>query len=225
MTERRTKIIACQTVGEELKSLLPDNFDLEMLDYGLHNIPENLHTRLQAAIDHSGPGYETVLIGYGLCAKAVIGLKSRSSRLVIPRVDDCISLFLGSRDEYLRQLSRAPGTFYLTKGWIECGEDPYTEYCALKEKYGQDKAYRITKRYIANYTRLALITSGNFDSEVYRKYAKMVADHFDLAFEEIPGSTEFLLDFVKGRWGKDFVILPPGQEVEYKMFYDLGDGA
>jgi hypothetical protein len=219
MAKRRTKIIACQTVGEELKSLLPNGYDMEMLEYGLHNVPDKLHDQLQAAIDRTGPEYGTILIGYGMCANAILGLKSRRFRLVIPKADDCITLFLGSRQEYLRQLSLAPGTFFLTKGWIECGEDPYTEYCALRTKYGHGKAYKITKRYIHNYTRLALINSGNYSSEAYRKYAKMVSDYFDLDYEEIPGSNELLEKFVSGAWEKGFVIVPPGGVVRYDMFY------
>ncbi len=222
MEALRTKIIACQTIGEELKPLLPNGFEMEMLEYGLHNDPKKLHTQLQVAIDNTSPEYGTILVGYGLCANAIVGIKSRNFKLVIPKADDCITLYLGSREEYLSQLAQAPGTYYLTKGWIECGEDPYTVYCALRQKYGHEKAYKITKRYIINYTRLALIDSGNFNSEAYRKYAKMVADHFDLTYEEIPGSRKFLERFVHGEWEKDFVIVPPGEIVQYEMFYNPG---
>ncbi len=223
MEKLLTKIIACQTVGEELKPLLPSDFAMEMLAYGLHNVPETLHFQLQEAIDHTGPEYGTILIGYGMCANAIVGIKSRGFRLVIPKADDCITLYLGSREEYLRQLRMAPGTYYLTKGWIECGEDPYTEYCAMRERYGHEKAYKITKRYIINYTRLALIDSGNYNSEAYRKYAKMVADHFGLTYEEIPGSKKFLERFIRGEWEKDFVIVQPGGTVQYDMFYNPSD--
>jgi len=219
MAACRIKIIACQTVGEELKPLLPNGYDMEMLEYALHNVPERLHVQLQAAIDKTGPEYGTILLGYGMCANAILGLSSRRFLLVIPKADDCITLFLGSRQEYLRQLSLAPGTFFLTKGWIECGEDPYTEYCALRTKYGHEKAYKITKRYIGNYTRLALINSGNYDSEAYRKYARMVSDYFDLDYEEIPGSNELLKNFVSRAWENGFVIVPPGGVVRYDMFY------
>jgi hypothetical protein len=219
MDKLRTKIIACQTIGEELKPLLPNDYTLEMLEYGLHNVPESLHSRLQEAIDATGLEYGTILLGYGLCANAILGLNSRAFRLVIPRADDCITLFLGSRQEYLRQLSLAPGTFFLTKGWIECGEDPYTEYCSLRKKYGHEKALKITKRYIQNYTRLALIDSGSYNSEAYHKYARMVADYFNLAYEEILGSNELLERFIHGAWEKGFVVVPPGQVVGYDLFY------
>ena len=221
--KNQTKIIACQTVGEELKSLIPNGLDMIMLEYGLHNVPEKLHLQLQEAIDATSEEIETILLGYGMCANAVVGLNSRTFRLVIPKADDCITLFLGSQDAYLQQFKQSPGTFYLTKGWIECGEDPYTEYCAMREKYGHEKANRITKRYIANYTRLALINMGNCDSKAYRKYAKMVADHFNLNYEEIPGSNALLKKLVRGEWDQDFVVVPPGEIVRYKMFYNLGD--
>ncbi|MBN1314669.1 MAG: DUF1638 domain-containing protein [Anaerolineales bacterium] len=219
----RIKIIACPTVGEELKQLLPDNFEMALLDYGLHNVPEKLHAQLQTEIDVTSSDVGTILFGYGLCANAIIGLKSHTFKLVFPRADDCITLFLGSRDEYLRQFRQAPGTFYLTRGWIECGEDPYTEYCAMREKIGHERALRITKQYIANYTRLALIKSENHDRnlEAYRKYAKMVADHFDLVYEEIPGSNSFLKKLLHMEWDHDFVIIEPGNQVRYDSFFKL----
>jgi len=223
MAELRTKIIACPTVGEELKPLLPDAYTLEMLEYGLHNVPANLHEQLQAAIDATGPEYGTILLGYGLCANAILRLESRRFRLVIPRADDCITLFLGSRQEYIRQLSLAPGTFFLTRGWIECGEDPYTEYCSLRTKYGHEKAFKIARRYIQNYTRLALIDSGSCISEAYRKYARMVADYFSLAYEEIPGSNGLLERLINGAWSAGFVVVPPGEVVQYDMFYGSSD--
>ena len=219
MHEPQTKIIACQTVAEELKSILPTGFEMEVLDYGLHNIPHVLHQRLQKAIDHTKPEFSTILVGYGLCANAILGIYTRKFQLVIPRVDDCIALCLGSREEYRHQLKLAPGTFFLSKGWIECGEDPYTEYCAMREKYGHEKALRLTKRYISNYTRLALIKSGDYDTEAYRKYARMVADHFELIYEEIQGSPEYLRNFIQGKWEQDFVVVPPGRKISFDLFY------
>jgi hypothetical protein len=67
-----------------------------------------------------------------------------------------------------------------------------------------------------------LIDTGNYNSEAYRKYAKMVADHFDLAYEEIPGSRDFLERLIRGEWEKDFVVVQPGETVQYDMFYNLG---
>lgn len=78
---------------------------------------------------------------------AVVGLRAAGASLVIPRVDDCISIFLGSRDAYRAQASSEPGTYYLIKGWIEVGGGPFEEHKRLIEKYGKQKADRDDSAY------------------------------------------------------------------------------
>jgi hypothetical protein len=218
----RAKIIACATVGEELEGLMPASMPSTLLEFGLHCTPEKLNATLQAEIDQTQEEVDTVLLGYGMCSKGALGLAARRFRLVIPRVDDCIALFLGSRDEYTKQCLKEPGTFYLTKGWIECGDDPYTEYLKARQRYGHQKAYWVEKRILANYTRVALIDTGNHDMEKYREYAKKMAEFFDLTFEEIAGSNSFLRRLVEGNWGDDFFVVEPGGRVKSEMFGFLG---
>jgi hypothetical protein len=215
---KTAKIIACETVAEELKPLIPEHLPYQFLKFGLHNTPEQLNTELQEAIDTTAEDVDTLLFGYGMCSKGLIGLHARQYRLVIPKADDCIALFLGSRREYLQQCRKEPGTFFLTKGWIECGDDPYTEYLKLCRKYGERKAFRIEKRVIANYTRLALINTGNYDVEKYRSYAQKQADFFGLKYEEIPGSKILINKLLTGDWDRDFVVVKPGGRVEQSMF-------
>jgi hypothetical protein len=216
----RAKIIACETVGEELRNLIPEGIPCTFLEFGLHCTPEKLNAALQKEIDETRDGVDTILLGYGMCSKGALGLEARNFKLVIPRVDDCIALFLGSKDEYTKQHLKAPGTFYLTKGWIECGDDPYTEYVKLRGKYGDEKAYWLEKKVIENYTRLALINTGNYNLGRYREYAKMVARFFSLTFEEIPGSNVLIRKLIEGDWDESFVIVEPGGKVRYDMFLD-----
>ena len=103
---------------------------------------------------------------------AVIGLRANGCTLVVPHVDDCISIFLGSRDEYQKQIRAEPGTYYLTKGWIEVGDTPFSEYDRLVEKYGEKRADRLIRLSIKNYTRLALIDTGHGEMERHRAYAQ-----------------------------------------------------
>jgi hypothetical protein len=220
----RAKIIACETVGEELRNLIPGGIPCTFLEFGLHCTPEKLNAALQREIDKTQEDVDTILLGYGMCSKGALGLEARNFKLVIPRVDDCIALFLGSKDEYTKQHLKAPGTFYLTKGWIECGDDPYTEYLKMRGKYSDEKAYWVEKKVIENYTRLALIDTGNYNLEKYREYAKMVADFFDLTFEEIPGSNVLIRKLIEGDWDGNFIVVEPGGKVRYEMFLDnLGD--
>jgi hypothetical protein len=214
----RSKIIACETVGDAICGLIPTEMESEFLEFGLHLIPDRLHEALQKSIDTTRKEVDTILLGYGMCSKGAVGLQARRWRLVVPKVDDCIALFLGSRSEYREQCLAEPGTFYLTKGWIECGDDPYTEYLKMVECYGLDKAFRLEKAVIANYTRLAFIHTGDDQTERYRAYARKVAGLFDLKYEEIRGSRILLEKLIQGRWDEDFLVIEPGASVEYDMF-------
>lgn len=219
MTKARTKVIACATVIEEMLPLLPPGVAYQILDFGLHVNPEELRRTLQDTIDATGDGMDTIILGYGLCSQAVIGLRANGCTLVVPRVDDCIAIFLGSRAAYKQQSYAEPGTYYLTKGWIEVGDSPFAEYNRLVERYGQARADRVIHIMLKNYTRLALINTGQYQLERYRDYARRTAARFGLRYEEIQGSTALVKKMISGPWEDEFVVVSPGQVIDYEAFF------
>ena len=218
MSHQHTRIIACATVIEEMLSLIPHGMTYQILDFGLHRNPEALKRALQDAIDASLPAIETIILGYGLCSQAVVGLRANGCRLVVPKVDDCIAIFLGSNQDYKRQTRAEPGTYYLTKGWIEAGDGPFEEYDGLVERYGQEKAEWLMEKMLKNYTRLALINTGQYELERYRDYGRNTAARFGLRYEEIPGSTALVAKMLNGPWDDDFVIVHPGETITFMDF-------
>jgi len=220
----RVKVIACATVMEEMAPRMPAEMPRQVLDFGLHLHPNSLTAELQAAIDDS-PDLDAVLLGYGLCSRAVVGLRATHCRLVLPKVDDCIAIFLGSRGEYERQVRGEPGTYYLTKGWIEVGDSPFDEVDRLAETYGPERATRMIGLMFRNYSRVALIDTGSQDLERYRAYARAAAERFGLRFEEIPGSPELVEKLLTGPWDEDFVIVERGGVVRYEAFMRFRPGA
>jgi Protein of unknown function (DUF1638) len=214
----RTLVLACATVIEEMQSMLPAGIPCQVLEFGLHLRPKLLTQALQAAIDQS-PDVDLILLGYGLCSRAVIGLKSARATLVVPRTDDCIAIFLGSRDAYQNQMNRELGTYYLTKGWIEVGDTPFEEHTRLVKRYGEEKAAFVIKMLLKNYTRLALIKTGSYDLEKYRDYARRTAERFGLRFEEIEGAPSLVKKLLFGPWDDEIVVCPPGQAITDEMFW------
>jgi len=215
-----SKIIACQVVIEELLPLLPKGVEYETLDLGLHVNPDKLRIARQEKIDASGKEAGAMLLGYGLCSRAVVGLHSEKCSLVVPCVDDCIGIFLGSREAYLKQLKAEPGTYYLTKGWIEAGDNLFGDHNRMMERYGPEQAEALIKRMLQNYTRLVFINTGQYRVEHYREYCEGVASRFSLRFQEILGATTLVKKMVNGPWDEDFVVVPPGQTVTYEAFYE-----
>jgi hypothetical protein len=211
-------VIACATVIEEMMPHLPPDVQYEVLDFGLHVNPEALRSSLQQAIDTASETAETIILGYGLCSQAVVGLRANDCTLVVPKVDDCIAIFLGSGEAYKAQAHSEPGTYYLTKGWIEAGDSPFDEYDSLVEQYGEERARWLIARILKNYTRLALINTGQYELERYRDYSRHTAERFGLRYEEIPGSDALIKRLLHGPWDGDFVVARPGETISYLDF-------
>jgi len=218
MDPKRTKVIACATVIEEMLPYLPADMAYQVLDFGLHLSPGKLRDQLQEAVDASGSQFDTLLLGYGLCSLAVIGLRASHCTLVMPRVDDCIAIFLGSHQAYSEQAKKEPGTYYLTKGWIEVADTPFDEFERMVAQFGEERAARLMKTILKHYTRLAYIDTGHTDKQPYVEYARKTADKFDLRFEEIPGSNALILKMLTGPWDREFLVVEPGKTVSYLDF-------
>jgi hypothetical protein len=220
VTKKRTLVIACATVFEEMAPLLPPEMDTQVLEFGLHANPNRLRLAIQEAIDSVSGQYERVLLGYGLCSRAIEGIRANGCTLVIPKVHDCIAIFLGSHAAYCDQSGAEPGTYYLTKGWIEAGDLPFAEYDRLLEKYGQERALYILKMMLANYKRLALINTGQYEIDRYREYSRAMAEQFNLRYEEIEGSNALVKKLVYGPWDNDFLVLEEGERFTLEQFLD-----
>jgi hypothetical protein len=217
----KCKVLACATVIEEMLPLIPPLMKYEVLEFGLHTDPKMLKRALQEAVDSSENSAAYIILGYGLCSQAVVGLRSEKSTLVLPRVDDCIGLFLGSMDGYRQQLRQAPGTYYLTKGWLNAGDTPFDEYDRLEKLYGPEKARGILSQMFKNYTRLALINTGQYRLDEYREKARSTAQKFDLQYEEVPGSDSLLRAMLYGPWDDRLIVVPPGNTIS---FFDFRKG-
>ena len=230
MLKGKTKILACAVVIEELRAKLPPEIECEILDFGLHRTPEALKAKLQETIDLS-TGFDTIVLAFGLCGQAVLGLHSESATLVVPRADDCIAIFLGSRAAYLKEQRENPGSLFLSKGWIEGRIDDSAtpprmkEYDLMVKRYGEERAKRMQdvfreKYRLKHYKRMAFITtSSETNLDEYKKTAQGRAVRLNLRYEEIPGSTAFMEKIANGLWDDEFVVVPAGRPISFYDFW------
>ncbi len=220
MPGSRVYVLACATVMEEMLPLMPPDAGYEVLDFGLHVDPVRLRSALQERIDAVSAPYDKIVLGYGLCSMAVAGIRATRCTLIVPRVHDCIAIFLGSQAAYTAQARSEPGTYYLTKGWIEAGDGPFEDYERVLQRHGRARADRVIKLMLANYTRLALINTGQYELEKYREYGRRTAERFGLRYEEIEGATALVERMLKGPWTPDeFIVAPPGGIIQMEQFY------
>ena len=222
-----------------------NNLDCIFIEQHLHNTPDKMTVKLQEAIDSVDKSYDKILLGYGLCSNGVVGLKSDSHEILIPKVDDCISLFLGSKKRYLEEFKKDPATYYLCKGWIEYGGDPYRGYLVWtgqenkipsgwirqKEIYGRRYDNEMAKflfiEMMKNYSQITLIDNGDIE-EIHMEYTKnMVAFMSEMLDKEInlkilQGSSGFLEKLVKCQYDEDnFLKFKPGRKILQEDFMSL----
>lgn len=218
MESKSTKIIACATVIEEVLPILPPDIEYRAMEPGLHIHVDKLRDALQGVIDDITAETETIILGYGMCSMAAIGLRASESSLIIPRVDDCISMFLGSQKRYKHELNKTPGTYFLSKGWIDAGVTLIEEFKETEERLGKRAAEIVKKRMLQQYTRLVYIDMGHPDQNKYRYFARRAAKEFNLKYDEIKGATKLIKKLINGPWDDDFVVAPPGYVVSFKDF-------
>lgn len=218
--EEKIKIIACRTIKQEVEAVRFPGYEVEYIESGYHRYPDKLKNLLQAYLDQETEA-DKVVLGYGLCSNGVAGLVSRDKTLIIPRVHDCIGLLLGSREKYEQEFKADPGTYYLSRGWIEELREPYAEYLEYLEKFGEELAIWSIEMQYKNYSRLVFIYTREKDLKKYQDYAKKVAEFLNVKFEIIKGETKFFDKLISGKWEDDpenFLIVPPGKTVKSSDF-------
>ena len=231
------KVIACGVFEPYLTHLsleCPNEIDVKALDAGLHSRPNDLRLLAQAEIDEAsrGGGYDAVILLYGLCGRGTANLVSREIPVVIPRAHDCITLFLGSHEAYLKQFNMNPGTFYHTLGWIQKkinpknreaaelysnyardGWDRHPDFESLAARYGRDNAEHVVafmERWRQHYTRAAYIDMGFPGEDVLIEFTRDMSRIFEWNHEVIQGDPDLLRRLLAGDWTDDRVfVLPP----------------
>jgi len=220
-------IIACRVFQGLILRLIPDELEgqVTFLDYGLHQVPSKLTAALQEAIDRIDQP-SLVVLGYGLCGNGLNGIKAGKHILLVPRTDDCIAILLGSYSLYRKEFDSSPGTYYLSKGWLESGSNPLSEYQEYEARLGPEKAMWVMDMQYQHYKRLAFVAHSQDDLERYRPIAQEVArfcERWGMRYEEILGSDSLvrqLLDMANSldRVNDEFVIVPPGGVLTQSAF-------
>jgi hypothetical protein len=216
----KPKIISCEVLRNEIEAVAPGH-RIEFIDGALHDPPDRMRAELQQHID-AMPGSDEILLCCGRCSNGTVGLRSGRHRVVLPAVDVCISLLLGSRRRYLEEHAAHPGTYFYTRGWIDYIDDPYKQYLAIVPKYGEEKATHFARRILENYTRVAVIdTPGVPDLLDSCDYLETVSGFYGLPLEHLNGSLRFIRKLMTGPHDDEFIVVEPDDVLDEPRFWAL----
>ena len=220
-------LLACEILRPDLDTLrdqIAPNVRLHYLDQDLHRYPQRMAGIIQEAVDNHAGEADRVVLGYGLCSNGVVGVRTHSQPLTIPRIHDCITLYLGSREAYECQFKNCPGTYYLTESWIEHNKDPLgTMENDYEPKLGREMAEWGMRQEMTHQVRIALVDSGVNGGvpECVRNRAVQNAEFFEKKYEELRGDPGFIKRLLLGPYDNedDFITVPPGIELTQRMFF------
>jgi hypothetical protein len=233
------KVIACEVFFREIcycASISKNIIDLEFLPHGYHDTPEIGFSEIQRRVDATPAGkYDAIVLGYGLCSKITNGLVARNTQVVIPKVHDCIAIFMGSRKRYNSVFESNPGTYYYTSGWIECltrrggkvefgnllmpasaKEGVKIAFQELEKKYGKENAaYLISEfeRWTNIYTRGVLIKFDFARPLNLEEKVREICQSRGWDYGEMDGDLSYIQRLLDGDWNEeDFLILKPNEK-------------
>ncbi len=216
------KVIACGSIKPELEQLSgeAEGLSIRYMPQNLHRRPHKLKEVLQKAIDETPESVTHLVLGYGLCSNGIVGLKAPRQGLYIPKVHDCIAFYLGSREAYHAIFGKHPGTYHLTRSWIDNQTDPLglmeNEYT---RRVGRELAEETIRTEIKNYQYISYVDTPSAAGSSYRSRARENARFFDKKFIEYQGSDVFFQKILFGPYDNpDFIHVPHNSIVQQRDF-------
>lgn len=210
-------VIACTMLREQLEQAIRLTGAKDAVFYlpeALHNHPQKLKAELSNLLQKLPPA-EHILYGGGLCGNALLGL-SFPAPAVIPRFDDCISMFL--YNGYNRLAAKDSGCYYLTPTWLGKEGDLWNQYLELRRRYGNHTGGVLMERMLKGYHSLCLIDFDVSQNDLLWSKVQLLAEEFVLKPRRIKGSLVIWEKLLAGVWDDDFIILPAGEKLTFDHF-------
>lgn len=241
MSQPKYMTIGCAVLARECyycAAISKNIIDLKLLEQGLHDVGEDkMSSALQREIDGVDQDkYDAILLAYGLCNNGIRNLHARIP-MVVPRAHDCITLLMGSKEEYMTYFHENPGCFFRSVGWAERAQDnlsnpesttrqmgmaTYEEYV---EQYGEENAKYLMETlgdHLRNYSSLAYIDTSLPLCEGYQKESMDIARDKAWKYSEVKGNTRLILELMNGPWAPaDFLTVEPGKTIQASYDDDI----
>lgn len=213
-------ILACSSLNRHVDAAqkkMETQYPVLNVDRKYHEEPKRMREQLIQALESLPHDIDTVLVAMGFCGGSWKTIPVEK-RVVIPRVDDCITLLLHTDDAWYPDLKKA-GHLYLRDSDTE-------EYSleAMQKKlctqYGGMNGSMIFNSMFANYTNVDIIDTGVYDCylEEYVIQAQQNADLIRSVLGYVEGSNLLLEKLVSGQWDQQFIVAEPGQLLSNQDF-------
>ena len=211
-------ILACSSLKdyvEEAQRKLNTEIPAVYLSRKYHRDPQEMKEHIIDALSEMPEEIGTVLVVMGYCGGSWEGV-SCDKRLVIPKVDDCVSLLLQLNDEPVSDLKK-PGHFYVRE------KDPSKESIkGIFERMAADLDEETRARYLKDwqdiFSGISIMDTGINGCRRQEYYAavKVDADWLEAELDYVSAGTHLIEKLLKGNWDRQFLVLEPGEKANSK---------
>ena len=211
-----TVILTCSSLKDHVdaaQKAMGTDLPVVVLDRSDHVEPARMQASVLRAIDGLVKEYPedlTVLVSMGFCGGSWDKVKV-PCRLMIPRIDDCISLLLQTTDEPVSNLKKQDHLYVKDK-------DPSKEnfksiFDHLTKDIDEDTKKRYHEDWMRYYREIDIIETEVNDSRrpEYAETVKKDADWLQAEMAYVPGGTHLLEKLISGNWDEQFMVFEPGE--------------
>lgn len=124
-------VVACETLYADIAAIRPDA-TVRYVPQEFHEFPASgpqdsaIRERVQTHVDALEEAEcDRIVVIYARSSDGLAGVRTNHTPLVVSEALDCVSLFLPDAAPRRSGDPKASGTYYLTRGWIDCGVDCY----------------------------------------------------------------------------------------------------
>jgi len=215
MARFRRKLLTCKSLAHVLEPLAGRETEIRVLEIALHLNPQRLRDHLMEQVARIEAADTHILFGYGLCGRALEGVVSAKSTLVLPKVDDCVGALLGSRERHKELLRRRAGCYFMEQHWLETELNVFVQVTMGLERIPPERRGSIVQMALKNYTTLALLDSGDTEPEADNRCMAYASRH-ELDFIRLKTELGLLTRLLSGPWtDEEFIVCAPGRPIPF----------
>jgi hypothetical protein len=229
------KLISCNVFMREAcycVSRSPHVIDVEFTELGEHVHSGLLRETIQSKIDAADADgkYDAILLLFGLCGNAAVGLQARNTQLVIPRAHDCCTILLGSTKTFRENFEDNPSRPFSSAGYMERGNyflrtqeegtailygDGYAE---MVKQYGEEDAKYVWETMhpeaLESHDKKAVFIDLAETTHLgYSEAFRMKAEEEGKEYVRLEGSMRLIAGLVNADWEPaDYLVVPPGKK-------------
>lgn len=211
----KSVILGCSSLKDyidEAQRKVNTNYPVFYLNRLYHRDPNEMREHIINTLTTMDKDVDTILVAMGHCGGSWDGVKA-PCKLVIPKIDECVSLLLQNTDEVKSDL-KEPGHLYVRE------KDPMKEnFHAIFDKLTKNLDEETKKRYHEDwkkyYHEIDIIDTKINDCRRadYVRVVKEDADWLGAKLGFVEGGTYLLEKLFTGRWDEQFTILERGEQI------------